>query len=145
MPDPKPTEWGQGSYLRPHGYWSDSFPLSHDRNSNFFLLFLQPSFWKALPICMLPPLLHHPFTLQLNSIWLCPHHTKVLFVKVTYDIHDDIWHCSTLTFPDLTETCKILVYTACFPWQKTLLVYLKLFYTILSPLWPVSLYALPYL
>ena len=32
-PNPRPTEQGQGSNLHPHGYQSDSFPLSHDGNS----------------------------------------------------------------------------------------------------------------
>ena len=27
------SQQGQGSNLHPHGYWSDSFPLSHNRNS----------------------------------------------------------------------------------------------------------------
>ena len=31
--DPQPTEEGQGSNPRPHGYWLDSFPLRHHRNS----------------------------------------------------------------------------------------------------------------
>ena len=31
---PQPTEQSQGSNLRPHGYQSDSFPLSHDGNSS---------------------------------------------------------------------------------------------------------------
>ena len=34
----KPTEWGQGSNLRPHGCWSDSFLLSHKGNSSTWLL-----------------------------------------------------------------------------------------------------------
>ena len=33
MPDPSPKEQGQGSNLHPHGYWSDSLPLSHNGNS----------------------------------------------------------------------------------------------------------------
>ena len=33
MPDPWPAERGQGSNPCPHGYQSDSFLLSHDRNS----------------------------------------------------------------------------------------------------------------
>ena len=32
-PDPLPTEQGQGSNLRPHGYQQNSFPLSHNGNS----------------------------------------------------------------------------------------------------------------
>ena len=31
MLDPEPTEQGQGLNLRPHGYQSDSFPVSHDK------------------------------------------------------------------------------------------------------------------
>ena len=33
VPDPQPTEQGQGSNLCPHGYQSHSFLLSHDGNS----------------------------------------------------------------------------------------------------------------
>ena len=36
MLDPLPTEQGQGLYLCPHGYRSDSFPLSHDGKCLFF-------------------------------------------------------------------------------------------------------------
>ena len=32
-PDPQPIEQGQGLNTYPHGYWSDSFPLSNHRNS----------------------------------------------------------------------------------------------------------------
>ena len=39
IPNPQPTEQGQGSNLRPHGCLSDSFLLSHDRNSLFFFFF----------------------------------------------------------------------------------------------------------
>ena len=38
MPGPQPTERGQESNLRPHGYWSDSFPLSHDGNYQAIVL-----------------------------------------------------------------------------------------------------------
>ena len=33
MPDPRPTEQGQGLNPYPHGYQSDSFPLCHNGNS----------------------------------------------------------------------------------------------------------------
>ena len=33
MPDPRPTEQGQGSNLCPHGYYLDLFLLSHSENS----------------------------------------------------------------------------------------------------------------
>ena len=36
MPDPQPTEQGQGSHLQPHGSQSDPFPLCHDGNSPAF-------------------------------------------------------------------------------------------------------------
>ena len=36
MPDPQPTERGQGSNPHPHGCHSDLFPLHHDGNSYFF-------------------------------------------------------------------------------------------------------------
>ena len=32
-PDPSPTEWSQGSNPQPHGSYSDSFLLRHNRNS----------------------------------------------------------------------------------------------------------------
>ena len=40
MPDPWPTEWGQGSNLCLHGYWLGLLPLSHNGNS-------KNSFFKA--------------------------------------------------------------------------------------------------
>ena len=44
MPDPEPTERGQGSNLHPHGCRSDSFPMSHDGNSSkMFLRFTELS------------------------------------------------------------------------------------------------------
>ena len=39
MPDPEPTERGQGSNPQAHGYQLDSFPLHHDGNSWFFFFF----------------------------------------------------------------------------------------------------------
>ena len=33
MTDPQPIGRGQGSNLHPHGYWLDSLPLHHNRNS----------------------------------------------------------------------------------------------------------------
>ena len=36
MPDPGPTERGQGSNPQPHGSQSDLFLLYHDGNSYFF-------------------------------------------------------------------------------------------------------------
>ena len=44
-PDPQPTERGQRSNLCPHGCWSDSFPLRHNRNSSSRLLIMS-IFWK---------------------------------------------------------------------------------------------------
>ena len=38
MPDPQPTEQGQRLNLHPHGWWSDSFPLSHNGNSKSITL-----------------------------------------------------------------------------------------------------------
>ena len=37
-PDPEPTEQGQRLNPHPHGYYSDSFPLCHNRNSNCTLI-----------------------------------------------------------------------------------------------------------
>ena len=55
--DPQPTEQGHGLNLCPHGYWSDSFPLSHDVNSkdDIFLEFCTVNdvctfFFKSNPI-----------------------------------------------------------------------------------------------
>ena len=42
MPDPSPSEQGQGSNLQPYGYSSDLFPLHHNRNSPDTLL------WKVI-------------------------------------------------------------------------------------------------
>ena len=46
MPDPQPTEQGQGSNPQPHGSLSDSFPLSHDGNSPSWLFCRN---WQADP------------------------------------------------------------------------------------------------
>ena len=56
MLDPRPTKQGQGQKLHPQGYWSDLFPLCHNRNSHnklfllvVFFLFLfgcACSMWK---------------------------------------------------------------------------------------------------
>ena len=40
MPDPQPTEWGQGWDLQPHGSYSDSFLLRHDGNSKNFYFWI---------------------------------------------------------------------------------------------------------
>ena len=37
-----PLREAKGSNLRPHGCYSDSFPLSHDRNSVYFYLWIYP-------------------------------------------------------------------------------------------------------
>ena len=39
MPDPWPTERGQGSNPQPHGFQSYLFPLRHDGNSKTFFFF----------------------------------------------------------------------------------------------------------
>ena len=53
-PDPSPTEWAQGSKVRPHGFWSRLFLLSHRGNAYFQLL-------KEPPHCF-PSSLHQvPF------------------------------------------------------------------------------------
>ena len=46
MPDPQPTEQGQGSNLQPHGSQSDLFPLCHNGNShiNYYYSIIQNSF-----------------------------------------------------------------------------------------------------
>ena len=50
MPNPKPTEQGQGSNLHPHGYQVSSLLLSHNGNSllKYFILIYQSickNFW----------------------------------------------------------------------------------------------------
>ena len=41
MPEPYPTEWGQGSNLHLHGYLLGLFPLSHNGNSSFFFFLIK--------------------------------------------------------------------------------------------------------
>ena len=51
IPDPQPSEWGQGSNPHPHGYYPDLFPLSYIKNPlSSFLRSLKPSRQKIMQI-----------------------------------------------------------------------------------------------
>ena len=62
------SEQGQGSNLPPHGYWSDSFPLSHDGNSLIFLPSLSPMEGSQCVSKTTQPACRHQTRLSLDSL-----------------------------------------------------------------------------